>query len=209
MSKYRVFFVRYFPVFGLNTDSFFFSIRVFFHGHWRLTGQKRKEGDHLFIPFYHFHPLTNIQTFIRNFAYEIYLPDCYSMRSNCHLIDWWCDVNICLFTWRFDSRFFYSNLTRETGGLKFASTITLVFQTNRLTKCASHPKSSVLVTPNRDSYRIFSPKTGYYGTEKTPHSDIFNWVQIFQHNFAMSQKLFHNLLFWTELFSHCKYCMRI
>ena len=26
MSKYRVFFVRYFPVFGLNTDSFFFLL---------------------------------------------------------------------------------------------------------------------------------------------------------------------------------------
>ena len=26
---------------------FFFSIRVFFHGHWRLTGQQGKQGDHL------------------------------------------------------------------------------------------------------------------------------------------------------------------
>ena len=29
---------------------------------------------------------------------------------------------------------------RETGGLEVASTITLVLQANRLTKCASHPK---------------------------------------------------------------------
>ena len=29
---------------------------------------------------------------------------------------------------------------RETGGLELASTITLVFQANRLTKCASHPE---------------------------------------------------------------------
>ena len=29
---------------------------------------------------------------------------------------------------------------RETGGLELASTITLVLQANRLTKCASHPK---------------------------------------------------------------------
>ena len=35
--------------------------------------------------------------------------------------------------------FCYSNLTRETGRLELASTITLVLQANRLTKCASHP----------------------------------------------------------------------
>ena len=46
---------------------FFFSIRVFFHGHWQLTGQQGKGGDHL-IPLYNFHPLTNTQTFICNFA---------------------------------------------------------------------------------------------------------------------------------------------
>ena len=49
---------------------FFFSIGVFFHAHWQLTGQQRKGGDQL-IPLYHFHPLTNIQTFICNFAREM------------------------------------------------------------------------------------------------------------------------------------------
>ena len=50
----------------------FFSVRGFFHGHWRLTGQQGKEGGGIiFIPLYHFHPLTNIQTFIRNFACEM------------------------------------------------------------------------------------------------------------------------------------------
>ena len=33
---------------------------------------------------------------------------------------------------------------RETGGLKFASTVTPVLQENRLTKCASHPHASHL-----------------------------------------------------------------
>ena len=51
--------------------AFFFSIRVFFHGQGRLTGQQGKGGDHFFIPLYHFHPLTNIQTFICNFACEM------------------------------------------------------------------------------------------------------------------------------------------
>ena len=36
----------------------------------------------------------------------MYLSDCYSMRFttlwNYHLIDWWCDVNFCLFTWWFE-----------------------------------------------------------------------------------------------------------
>ena len=49
-------------------------------------------------------------------------------------------LSFCLFTWWFDSSFFcYSNLRRETGGFELASTITLVLQANRLTKCASHP----------------------------------------------------------------------
>ena len=34
----------------------------------------------------------------------------------------------------------YSNLTWEIGGFELASTIILVLQANRLTKCASHPK---------------------------------------------------------------------
>ena len=35
--------------------------------------------------------------------------------------------------------FCYSNLTWETSGFKLASTISLVLQVNRLTKCASYP----------------------------------------------------------------------
>ena len=108
-----------------------------------------------FIPLYHFHPLTNIQTFICNFAREmtithfwsqhLYLPDCYSMSqarlttlSNYYLIDWWGHVDFRLFACWFDSRFCYSYFTWENGGLELASTIILVLQANRLTKCASH-----------------------------------------------------------------------
>ena len=49
---------------------FFFSIRFFFHAHWQLAGHQGKAGDHL-IPLYNFHPLTNIQTFVCNFACEM------------------------------------------------------------------------------------------------------------------------------------------
>ena len=45
----------------------FFSIRVFFHEHLQLTGQQEPSV----IPLYHFHSLTNIHTFICNFAYEM------------------------------------------------------------------------------------------------------------------------------------------
>ena len=34
--------------FLFNKKVVFFSIRVFFHGHWQLTGQQGKGGDHLF-----------------------------------------------------------------------------------------------------------------------------------------------------------------
>ena len=38
--------------------------------------------------------------------------------------------------------FCYSDLTLETGGFELASTIALVVQANRLTKCASQPKTN-------------------------------------------------------------------
>ena len=133
---------------------FFFSIWVFFHGHWRLTGQQGKGGDLLL-----FHSTTSTcsRTFRHLFATlhvrwlsRIFNPnaciyqtttlwDVPPYRITIWLID---DVTLsfCLFTWWFDSSFFcYSNLRRETGGFELASTITLVLQANRLTKCASHP----------------------------------------------------------------------
>ena len=68
-----------------------------------------------FIPLYHFHPLTNIQTFILKlctiFIFNrnacVYQTatrwDLPPYRITIWLIDLWC--NICLFTWWFDSKF--------------------------------------------------------------------------------------------------------
>ena len=50
------------------------------------------------------------------------------------LMIWYWFSFVCLL---FDSRFCYSYLTWETGWLELASTIILVLQANRLTKCAS------------------------------------------------------------------------
>ena len=51
-------------VFASRDIHFFFTVRVFFHEHCRLTGQQGRGECHLFIPLYHFHPLINIQAFI-------------------------------------------------------------------------------------------------------------------------------------------------
>ena len=129
----------------------------FYHGFLSRTLTNRKTAGEgrgpSFIPLYYFYPLTNIQTFTLQLCtwdeYHvylialIYLPGCYSVRfttlSNYYLIDWWCNVDFCLFACWFDFRFRYSYLTWETGGLELASTIILVLQANRLTKskCAS------------------------------------------------------------------------
>ena len=60
-----------------------------------------------------------------------------------HLIDlpfdWLIDDVVLIFVCLLDGlilNFCYSNLWRETGGHELASTITLVLQANRLTKCA-------------------------------------------------------------------------
>ena len=74
----------------------------------------------------------------------MYLPGCYSMRfttlSNYYLIDRWCDADFCLFPCWINFRFCVTAIWYEkTGGRELASTIILVLQANRLTKCASHP----------------------------------------------------------------------
>ena len=111
-----------------------------------------------FIPLYHFQPLTNIKTFIWNFACEmtityflsycLYLPDCYSMRFttllNYDLINW-CDVNFCLFTW-FVSRLLLQQLTGK-----------LVDQNSHRLSPLYYKRTdtpSVLVTPIRTDWNL-------------------------------------------------------
>ena len=137
------FFIIFFTYIKMSKDFFFFQGFL-----WRTLTTHRTAGEGRgpsFIPLYHFHSLTNIHTFICNSACEmtikyfsshrLYLPGCYSMiftnLSNYDWTDWWCDVRFSFFTCSVASRFCYSNLTRETGGLKLASTITLVLQANR------------------------------------------------------------------------------
>ena len=75
----------------------------------RTAGEGRGPS---FIPLYHFHPLTNIETLICNFACEmniiilnrnacVYqaatLWDLPTYGITIWLIEWWC--NVCLFTW--------------------------------------------------------------------------------------------------------------
>ena len=133
---------------------FFFSIRVFFHGHWRLIGHQGKGGDHFL---FHSTTSTRSRTFRHLFATlhvrwhhifliaplvftRLLLDEIFTL-SNYHLIDWWCEVCFSLFNWWFDTRFLLQQSWYEkTGGLELESTITLLLQANRLTKCASHPK---------------------------------------------------------------------
>ena len=138
-----------------SIHNFFFSIRIFFHRHWWLTGQQGKGGDHLL---FHSTTSTRSRTFRQFFAtlHVRWLSHIFN-RTTCiyqaatrwdlppyRITIWLTDdvtLNFCLFTRWFDPSFFcYSNLRWETGGFELASTITLVLQVNRLTKCASHPK---------------------------------------------------------------------
>ena len=135
----------------------FFSIRVFFHGHWRLTGQQGKGGDLLL---FHSTTSTRSRTFRHLFAtlHVRWLSHIFN-RNACiyqtatrwdvppyRITIWLIDdvtFSFCLFMWWFNSSFFcYRNLIRESGGFELASTITIVLRANRLTKCASHPKGA-------------------------------------------------------------------
>ena len=98
----------------------FFSIRVFFHGHWRLTGQQGKGGDHLL---FHSTTSTRSRTFRHLFAtlHVRWLSHIFN-RIACiyqaatrwdlppyRITIWLIDdvaLGFCLFTLSFDSSFF-------------------------------------------------------------------------------------------------------
>ena len=91
---------------------FFFSIRVLFHGHWQLTGQQGKGGDHLL-----FHSTTSSRSrILRNLFATLHVRWLSSVfnRNACvyqtatrwdlppyriiiWVIDWSC--NVCLFVY--------------------------------------------------------------------------------------------------------------
>ena len=123
----------------------FFSVRVSFHGHWQLTEQQGTGRDYVLFhstTSTHWRTLRHLFTTLHvrwllhicNRTACIYQTatrwDLPPYRISIWLID---DV-----MWILIIGFCYSNLRRETGGLAFASTITLVLQANRLTKGASH-----------------------------------------------------------------------
>ena len=113
-------------VYMLFLSLLFFSIRVFFHGHWRLTGQQGKGGNNDFL--FHFTTSTRSRTFRRLFAtlhvrwlslifnrtacvYQIATQwDLPPYRITILLIDDM--ILICLFTWWFDSRFLLQQYVR-------------------------------------------------------------------------------------------------
>ena len=128
-------------------DLFFFSIRVFFHGHWRLTGQQGKGRDHLLL---HYTTYTHAQAFRHLFAllHVRWLSHVFNrIACNYQAATWWylplyritiwliddVTLSFCLFTWWFDSSYFcYSNFRQEAGGFELTSTIILVLQANQV-----------------------------------------------------------------------------
>ena len=134
---------------------FFFSIRVFFHGHWRRTGQQGKGGDHLL--FQSTTP-TRLRTFRHIFAtlhvrWLSHIFNCIAYQTATrwdlppYRITIWLFDNVMLISiYLVDDlilELFYSNLRRKTGEHKLALTTNLVLQANGLTKCARHPNEII------------------------------------------------------------------
>ena len=122
----------------------FFSIRVFFHSH-RTAGEWRGPS---FIPLYHFHPLRHLfaTLHVRWLSHIFNRNACVYQTAT-----WWVFPPHRITIWVIDDAMFvclldelilgfcYSDFGWETGGFELGSTMTLVLQANRLTKCASHP----------------------------------------------------------------------
>ena len=151
---------RFFYVHLLDTNEFgpfswrVFSIRVFFHGHWRLTREgtiystlplpsAHEHSDIYFAPFHvrWLSQISNCTACIFRAATWLVLPP---YRTTIWLINDVMLIFVCLLV-ELSQGFCYSYLTQETGGLKLASTIILVLQANQLTKCASHTPSIVCI----------------------------------------------------------------
>ena len=135
---------------------------VCFHRLWRFTGHHRKGGNHLL-----FQSTTSTHPRIFTYLFAILHVRWLSRVFNCNpciyhtatrwdLAPYWNTIKlndyvmlgfICLLD-DLMLGFCYSNLTRETGGLELASTITFILQVNRLTTCASHPKLSLNLANN-------------------------------------------------------------
>ena len=104
----------------------FFPIRVFFHRHWRFTGQQGKGGHHLL---FHSTTSTRSRTLKHLFAtFHVRWLSRIFNRNACvyqtadrsdlppywitvWVIDWWC--NVCLFTKWIDSRFLLQRFDME------------------------------------------------------------------------------------------------
>ena len=132
-----------------------FSIRVLFHGHWQLTGQQGKGGDH---PLFRSTTYTHSRTLRHLFAtlYVRWLSHIFN-RNACiyqtatrwdlppyRITIWLIDnvtLSFCLFTWWFDYSFLVTAMWDrkpvDSHSRRLAS-VTVVLQVNRLTKCASH-----------------------------------------------------------------------
>ena len=97
---------------------FLFSIMVFFHRHWRFTGQQRKGGDHLLFLYTtstrsqtlrHLFANLHVRWLSRIFNRNTCVYQTSTRRDSAPyqiiiwLMDWWC--NVCLLTWWMDSRF--------------------------------------------------------------------------------------------------------
>ena len=104
----------------VKPDFFFLSIRVFFHGHWQLTGQQGKGGDHLL---FHATTSTRSRTFrhllatlhVRWLSHMFNCTACiYQIATRSDLLPyritiWLIDnltLSFCLITCWFDSSFF-------------------------------------------------------------------------------------------------------
>ena len=104
----------------LITSKLFFSIRVFFHGHWWLTGQQGKGEGHLLFrsttstpsrTFRHLFATLHVRWLSHNFSRTTCI---YQTATRWDLPPYWITIwlidnvtlSFCLFTWWFDSSFF-------------------------------------------------------------------------------------------------------
>ena len=144
--------INYFFKNLLFTKKKSFSIRVFFHGHWQLMGQQGREGT-IFYSTLPFSPvLKRLDIYLRLCMWDDYyiiliaqlvctrlpLDEIYHLVKL--LFNWlimWCWFSfVCLMIW---FEVLLQLFEWETGGLELASSVILVLQANRLTKCTSYP----------------------------------------------------------------------
>ena len=106
---------------------------------------------------------------------------------------------VCVMIWFL--LFCYSNLRRKTGRFELASTITLVLQANRLTKCANHPTIKRIIVSFPFNIWFISFSLYYFFNSKLFLICFLQFIFVKRSNNFFTFQITNNICPWNSVFN--------